>query len=750
MTLPIARHYKETIRVKQGEPELAYTLYHVCEVTELVELAAWCRRQPHILVDTETSGIDVFTNHLATIQIGYPLGEEPAAFVVDFRKFTPEDLLPLKQVLEDPKIAKLGQNIKFELLYLQHRAGIRMQNVKDTFVTEFLLRAGLFPPKKKSSADAGEDTAGFSECSMESLAARYLGIPIDKGFDVRTSFYTTAPGEYTMRQLRYAAGDVIYPEFIFHEQMQEIHARKLSGVLDVEFRFTPIAAEIQLKGIKLDTAKWQALWQEAEAKRQETEAKLHALLFNKNQQELFPSGDQTMLYPRNRTKARKLNFDSPEQLKWAIKQYCNNIGWKRQIVTSKAELNKLKLKYGASWIQQKYETTETKDSWQEFLAKELDDFPDWLLPEGQFTILVSTDKDVLKLAQVQQELPGDIVELLLAYGKASIASTTFGTQFIAKHVYEHDGRVHPQVNQNMTSTGRTSMTPNMQNIPNDSRYRACFIPGKGYKFVIADYSQQEPRITAQECLDPVYLKTFLNDEDIYVNGCEALLGYRPDVNSPDAAFAAKSKRDRQLVKQIFLAMAYRMGARKLHRKLLLAFADDILAGKMEPPTYEEVKGLHAKFLGTFKQLVDYQNFCSDSANPSGTTRPKLWDRYLKGYVTWASSRCGRKRFFPPSAKNTYTEAANSPIQGCAATMSKAAAILIDAHIRANNIDAWPVDLVHDELVYECREDQAQEFALAVQRLMEKAGKFYLPDVPIKADFPKHSNGVVDYWTKEAA
>jgi len=175
---------------------------------------------------------------------------------------------------------------------------------------------------------------------------------------------------------------------------------------------------------------------------------------------------------------------------------------------------------------------------------------------------------------------------------------------------------------------------------------------------------------------------------------------------------------------------------------------DILNGVTPLPTYEYVRELHAKFLATFTKLVEYQNECSNNASPTESPRPKIWDRYLNAAVTWASARCGRKRFFPPDAQGTYTAAANSPIQGCAASMSKAAAILIQDYIDEHGIDAGAVDMVHDELVYECRADQAEAFAVVVRELMERAGKFYLPDVPIKAEFPKYTNGVVDYWAKE--
>lgn len=750
--LAIERQYELDVQVTKTDV-LHYTLYHVTRPDEIAVCCQWLEQQERIGIDTETSGIDVLDHFLATIQFGNPFANDPAAFVVDFRLFTLDQLRPLLDALADPRRAKVGQNLKFEYKYLKHRANCDLRNLQDTQIAELILRAGLFPETRGGDDDAGEgQSRAYSHTSMAALCRRYFELDIDKDRDLRTSFYTTAPGTYSLRQLAYAATDVIYPFYIWEEQQKEIEARSLRSTLALELRCIPVTALAELRGMRLDTQAWRVLFQEATQKRADAERKLHQLLRNVQQQELFDSKPtEKVLYPGNK---KALNFDSPLQVQWAIKTYCEAIDWPIKVVTNKNEWNKLRRTYGAEWLAKQYASkkgipVEPETKWQEyqFITENLERVPEYLIPETQYCNLTSTNAINLRLARVKRQIPREIIDLLLEYAKYSIREDTFGNEFILKHV-RSDGRVHTEFHQAKTSTGRYSTTPNLQNIPRDPRYRKCFVPAPGYKFVIADYSQQEPRLSAQCSLDPVYLATYRNDEDIYINVAEAMLGYRPDPDSPDPEFREKSQRDRQMMKTVVLAMAYRMGVNKLHKSLMLAFENEILAGKMELPTYEYVRDLHSRFLETFSKLVDYQNECSINASPSESPRPRIWDRYLNAPVTWATSRCGRKRFFPPDAQGTYTAAANSPIQGCAASMSKAAAVLIQDYIDKHGIDAGVVDMVHDELVYECREDQAAAFAKVVQQLMEKAGKFYLPDVPIKAEFPKNTNGTVDYWAKE--
>jgi len=85
-------------------------------------------------------------------------------------------------------------------------------------------------------------------------------------------------------------------------------------------------------------------------------------------------------------------------------------------------------------------------------------------------------------------------------------------------------------------------------------------------------------------------------------------------------------------------------------------------------------------------------------------------------------------------------------------MTKAAACLIQRLIddRGWQDKAFVVNLVHDEIVCEVHDSIAQEFAPLMRELMEQAGRFYCPDVPVAAEFPEGSEGVVPYWTKEMA
>lgn len=741
----IERQHEVTIQVGQ-QATLTYMLYHITKPEEIYAVCDWFDAQTIVGVDTETSGLDPFKDKLATLQLGNPFIDHPTAFVIDLRLFTQEQLQPILDRIADDKVIKLGQNVKFEYKFLCQQMGCDIKNMWDTQIAEMSIRAGLFPEGNREEEDGEGRGKAYSHSSMAALCQRYMGISIDKDKDLRMSFYVTPGGTYSLRQLVYAASDVIYPFYIKQEQEQEIDARAIRSVIGIEMATIRIVARAELRGMRLDVGQWRALSQEAEQRCVNAERKLHTLLRGIQQQELFDSTVRdTVLYPND---GSRLNFDSPKQVQWAIKSYCESINWPIRIITTKKERTLLRKQYGAEWLDWRFKNQRgKKKTYVEFLSDIMDMVPDHLIPDNQYCLLVSTDKDTLKLAEIKKQLPKELIELLLEYSQQSILRDTFGNDFITKYVRE-DGKIHTEFHQNKTSTGRTSSSPNLQNIPKDYRYRKCFIPSEGYKFIVVDYSQQEPRLSAQESMDPVYLRTYQNDEDLYVNLCEVMLGYRPDKNSPDPEFREKSKRDRDIMKQVVLAMAYRMGPAKLYRKLLLALAKPIIEGAIEAPTYEYVRGLHEQFLKTFPKLVDYQNYCSTNASHDDTTRPRIWDRYINGPVTWATARCGRKRFFAEDYEGVYTAASNSPIQGCAATMTKAAAVLIQKYSDKHNIDAYVVDLVHDELVYECRADQAEEFAKVVQHLMIKAGKFYLPDVPIKAEFPENSNGVLDYWAKE--
>ena len=716
---------RPTIDVSNTE-KLTYDLVYVTTPDTLQESIEWLKTVDDFALDFETSGLDPKKDKIATIQVGNPTGSNPIAFVVDIRCFTSEQLEPFLQEAFNSKKSKLGQNIKFECKFALGNLDRNIWNVRDTQLNEMILRAGLLPLAASTGEESGR--AAYGATSMAALAKRHLGLSISKDFELRTGFYKTPPGEHSEEQLLYAAGDVIYVYYIEKEQRDELIDRALVSVAKIEYGVIPILALAEHTGMGIDIRKWLTLWQEASAGRIAAEKELHRLILAADQLELVTEATSAYQVLNPKT-GKALNFDSPPQVKYALEVYCKKINWPVTLVTTDPQLARLKKEYGGDFLRKNP-------------SKSLADVPDYVIPEDKYCLLMSTKAEVLRLARLKKQLPAEFVAKLLEYSKYQIRETTFGKEFLNKHLKESQ-RIHSEFHQAITSTGRLSASPNLMNIPNDPRYRASFIPAPGYKFVIADYSQIEPRLSAQESQDPVYLQTFKSFDDIYLMACEAMRGYRPDKNTPEGAM------DRQIFKVIVLAMAYRMGPPKLQRQLALALEAEILEGKAKFPSFDEVCNLHRTFLSTFSNLHDFQNKCSTLADPNPKTgSPRtIWDKYLGAEVTWISALCGRKRFFSQASTNTYTEAANAPIQGCSATITKAAMVLIQREIFRHGFDCVMVNVVHDEIVYECREDQAEAFAKIMKECMEKAGQFYMPDVPVLAEFPKGSNGAVSCWTK---
>lgn len=717
--------------------QLTYRLSYCTQDADIAEVVAYFADKPFLLLDTETSGIDWKAHKMATVQVGYPTGPDPRCFVVCVRSISRPALQPLFRLLENGTMGLLGQNIKFEGLYLGNEFGVRLDGkggLMDTQVAELVIRAGLFP--ETVGGAQGANKKAYQASSMAALCRRYLGIEIDKDKALVTSFYTTPAGQHSRRQRVYAAGDVIYPFYIAKGQRKEIQARKLSGVVDVEFAFLPVILEAQLKGLLIDRKGWMDLYQEAVTKQYTTRRELDVLAREASpQHELFPEAAESQRPIYHKTK-KAINYDSPEQVKWLLVAYCRMMNWPIELVTTPRRLHDLKASLGMDWLERmrKEHPKRTYD---------VDDVPDWILPEDRYMLLLKTDKTTLKIGKLYRQLPANLVNLLTAYSEYSQRASAFGVKYL-DHIWQKTGRIHPEFHQAATSTGRLSTEPNTQNPPRDARYRACFIPAPGYKFVILDYSQIEPRIIAHCSKDEVFLEAFRTKVDIYCKLAERQLGIWPDLETKHG------KGQRQNTKTTSLALQYRMGPHKLRTRLNLAQEVEIESGAIEPVTFFEARDQRTGFLEAAAGLALWQELQSELANPQDTPRPKIWDQYLGAEITWVEAPCGRKRFFGPDADNTYTEAANAPIQGGAATIAKLGAVLARKMIIEKGYDATLVNAIHDENIWEVREDQAEAFAIDAKRAMEAAGEFYIPDVPIIAEFPKGTNGVCDCWLKELA
>jgi DNA polymerase I-like protein with 3'-5' exonuclease and polymerase domains len=734
--------YVMDIEVKTGTV-VRIKYFYVTEDEEVGHFIAWQEELRVLGYDLETSDLNPMDGKIATVQFGNPRVADPRVYVFDVRALSREAMQPMFKILRSKKKLKLGQNIKFECKWTQHHYAAPLRNVWDTQVAELSIRTGLMGSKAKGTYQRkDEDRTAYKHSSMAALSKRYLGIDIDKDHELRTGFFKTPIGDHSMRQIVYAGGDVVYPFYIAEQQKALLLERKLENVIKVEMGVIPVIADQELTGFRIDVKRWRTLWQEAVKARAEAERALD-LIFLGQQPDLFASKDLNVrpIYTGSK-KPQPLNYSASAQVKWAVKQICESRHWPVKLLTTEKQVQDQKAVYGKKWLDKKP-------------GKTVKDIPDWVLPESEFMILLKGDQITLKLGMLRKQLPEDVVDLLLAYGKWDIRCDTFGNEFLKKHVRKDTGCIHAEFHQAVTNTGRmSSSAPNLQNIPMGKEYRSCFIPQPGYAFCIGDYSQIEPRITAQESGDETYTRTFKENLDLYLAVAEAMLGYRPDKNTPEG------KLERKIFKTVVLALAYNMGKWKLRDRLTLALADEIRAGKVPAPSFEYASELWDKFFEAHPKVRVNQTRAIEEASPKikkffqegepelVANPRRIWDDFVGGEVTWVTAVCGRKRFFPPDALNCYTEAPNVGPQSGSATITKAAAWLIQQEIDEKGWDAHIVNLVHDEIVCMVKLEQAQAFAPIMKALMEKAGQHYCPDIPIKVEYPEGSNGVVAFWAKE--
>ncbi len=104
--------------------------------SELQKVLSWLNDRRFVVLDTEASGLDPFRAKLITLQ----LGDQDQQWVVDARTV---NLEPLRKVIEDPKVIKLGQNLKYDWQLLFVLYDWQMQNCQDTMLAEQVLRCGL-------------------------------------------------------------------------------------------------------------------------------------------------------------------------------------------------------------------------------------------------------------------------------------------------------------------------------------------------------------------------------------------------------------------------------------------------------------------------------------------------------------------------------------------------------------------------------------------------------------------------------
>lgn len=317
----------------------------------------------------------------------------------------------------------------------------------------------------------------------------------------------------------------------------------------------------------------------------------------------------------------------------------------------------------------------------------------------------STAEDVLQELALEYPLPKRILE----HRSLSKLKSTY-TDKLPLMINPRTQRIHTSYHQAVTATGRLSSTdPNLQNIPvrtqEGRRIRHAFIAPKGYKIVAADYSQIELRIMAHLSQDKGLLEAFSKGADIH--SATAAEVFKVDLNEV-------SSDQRRSAKAINFGLIYGMSAFGLAKQLGIS--------RKEAGQYIE------HYFATYPGV---QNYMDD-------VRTKAQEQ---GYV---ETIFGRRLYLPEiKAKNAMRRQAaertaiNAPMQGTAADIIKRAMVSVDNWLAGVDYDVRMIMQVHDELVFEVREDQVDAFVDEVKQQMSGAADL---DVPLLVEA-----GVGDNW-----
>ena len=307
----------------------------------------------------------------------------------------------------------------------------------------------------------------------------------------------------------------------------------------------------------------------------------------------------------------------------------------------------------------------------------------------------STAEEVLAELAETYELP----QLLMEHrGLAKLKSTY--TDKLPLMIKPQTGRVHTSYHQAVAATGRLSSTdPNLQNIPvrneQGRRIRQAFIPCAGYKLVAADYSQIELRIMAHLSGDKGLLTAFAEGKDIHKATAAEVFGVALEGVTSDMRRSAKA---------INFGLIYGMSAFGLAKQLGI--------GRVEAQRYMDL------YFERYPGVLEYMERTRQQADAQGYVET-LFGRRL--YLPDIKSRNAGLR------KAAERAAINAPMQGTAADIIKRAMIAVDGWIRGIEDESIRMLMqVHDELVFEIREEKLEEYIAIIKEKMSAAAELHVP------------------------
>ena len=302
-------------------------------------------------------------------------------------------------------------------------------------------------------------------------------------------------------------------------------------------------------------------------------------------------------------------------------------------------------------------------------------------------------------AEVLEKLRGQhpIIEEILEYRQLTKLKSTYADGL--GKVIAPDGRIHTSFQNTVSATGRLSSTePNLQNIPVrtelGAELRKMFVAPAGKVLVDADYSQIELRLLAHIAKDQAMIDGFRSGEDIHTITAAQVFGVARSEVTPLMRRSAKA---------VNFGIVYGISPFSLSQDIGVTVA--------------EAKEYMDKYFAHYAGVRAYMDAVVEQAREQG----------------FVSTLYGRRRWVPELKSSNFNTrsfgervALNAPIQGTAADIIKLAMIRVRDRLKAEGLEGRLVLQVHDELIVECPESEAEAVSRLVEEEMEGVAALSVP------------------------
>ena len=668
-------------------------------IEELHELSLYLKDKEFIAYDTETTGL---TSKDQIIGFSICASEDEAFYVVvsEWNSKT-QTLDPVGDDTYRSNILRLIGDLTTKCLIMHN-------SVFDCYMTESFFKVNLMPALHTDTMILAHLLDENRRVGLKELGASMYGeSSTQEQAEMKASVLANG-GKLTKSQYemykangellgKYGAKDAWLTYKLFLDLVPQLYAQGLDKFF-YEDESMPLLKgptyQLNTTGIQIDTNKLLSLKKTLEAECLEAKDFIEKEVYAKVKEK----------YPAT-NKKNTFNIGSGQQLSWLLfGQY-------------ELEFNKLtkggKAVCKALGLRPPY----TKGAKREFILTCLDNVGKVYQPEAAVNgkkvraklysepwKYIEVDKKTLKRLAPKYKW----IERLLEYKQKEKLLKTYVLGIEKRLQY---GVIRPSYLQHGTTSGRyASRNPNLQNLPrDDQRIKECCVARPGKVFVSADFSQLEPRVFAYYSGDARLMQAFDGTSDFYsVVGKEVYGKYDalPQKDGHPDAFGVKYKKLRDMSKTIALAVAYGASSFQLAPT----------TGKSAEETQEDINEYLERFPGVKKMMLDAHEIAKKTGQVTNVFgRPRRIPeakRITKLYGNIEHSE------LPYDARKLLNMACNHRIQSTGASIVNRAAIKFYNDCKELGLNCRLVSQIHDELVAECDEQDAETTSLLLQNAME--------------------------------